>query len=147
MLLAATLNVGAQEEDEYDESIQVLESDLASFLCIHADEVEAVSFRSDKTGLTRQEYLHVYLPFAVADALQTAGPFPYRTAVRRTQPGPGAGGSVRDRPPAPYRAEQGPAQDHVQQCQAGVHQGLHLHAGPAELYLRQQSHPGGEQYG
>lgn len=62
----------AQEEDEYDESIQVLESDLASFLCIHADEVEAVSFRSDKTGLTRQEYLHVYLPFAVADALQTA---------------------------------------------------------------------------
>ena len=62
----------AQEDDEYDESIQVLESDLASFLCIHADEVEAVSFRSDKTGLTRQEYLHVYLPFAVADALQTA---------------------------------------------------------------------------
>ena len=62
----------AQEEDEYDESIQVLESDLASFLCIHADEVEEVAFRSDKTGLTRQEYLHVYLPFAVADALQTA---------------------------------------------------------------------------
>lgn len=62
----------AQAEDEYDEAVQVHESDLATFLCIHAGEVEEVRFRSDKTGLTRQEYLHVFLPFAVADALQTA---------------------------------------------------------------------------
>ncbi len=48
------------------------ETDLAEFLNIHAAEIAYVRFRSDKTGLTKQEYLHVMLPFAFASALNVS---------------------------------------------------------------------------
>lgn len=53
----------------YDLSDPPDETDLGSFLHTHAAETEQVSFRTDKTGLTKQEYLHVLMPFAVAAAL------------------------------------------------------------------------------
>lgn len=55
--------------DEYGEDLDDSEADLASFIRAHASEVTDVSFVSYKTGLTRQEYLHVILPFAFAAAL------------------------------------------------------------------------------
>ncbi len=55
--------------DVYGEGLDDSEADLASFVCAHADEVSDIRFESYKTGLTRQEYLHVILPFAFASAL------------------------------------------------------------------------------
>ena len=56
----------------YDQFDPPAETDLAEFLHLHASEIVSVSFRSDKTGLTKQEYLHVLLPFAFADALKVS---------------------------------------------------------------------------
>ncbi|MBQ9002527.1 MAG: hypothetical protein IJ087_11810, partial [Eggerthellaceae bacterium] len=53
----------------YTDGLDESESDLASFICTHANEVADVAFTSHKTGLTRQEYLHSVLPFAFAAAL------------------------------------------------------------------------------
>ncbi len=56
----------------YDMVDPPYETDLADFLHLHASEVESVVFRSEKTGLTKQEYLHVLLPFAFASALKVS---------------------------------------------------------------------------
>lgn len=56
----------------YGEEFEDSEADLASFVCAHASEVADISFESHKTGLTRQEYLHVILPFAFASALDVS---------------------------------------------------------------------------
>lgn len=53
----------------YGEGLEEGEADLASFVCNHANEVADIKFVSHKTGLTRQEYFHVVLPFAFASAL------------------------------------------------------------------------------
>ena len=56
----------------YDLMDPLYETDLAEFMHLHASEIEDVSFRSDKTGLTKQEYLHVLIPFAFASALKVS---------------------------------------------------------------------------
>ena len=48
------------------------EYDLASFVEEHKDDIKDIGFKNYKTGLTYQEYLHVFFPFAVADSLKTA---------------------------------------------------------------------------
>lgn len=55
--------------DAYGEGLDESEADLASFVCAYADQVSDISFETYKTGLTRQECLHVILPFAFASAL------------------------------------------------------------------------------
>ena len=55
-----------QEDSEYADA---KEADLAAFLLQHAKEVTDVRFENRKTGLTYQEYMHVFLPFASADSL------------------------------------------------------------------------------
>ena len=45
--------------------------DFAEYVKTRACAVRAVRFENGKTGLTRQEYLHVFLPFATAAALGT----------------------------------------------------------------------------
>ncbi|MBR5340561.1 MAG: hypothetical protein IK151_01400 [Erysipelotrichaceae bacterium] len=45
------------------------DGDLASFIEVNASEIKNISFVNHKTGLTYQEYLHVFFPFAVAAAL------------------------------------------------------------------------------
>ncbi len=46
--------------------------DLAAFLADVPDRVASLRFENRKTGLTSQEYLQLYFPFAVAAALDTA---------------------------------------------------------------------------
>ncbi len=60
------------ESGAYDLIDPLYETDLAEFTYLHASEVEDVSFQSYKTGLTKQEYLHVLLPFVFASALKTS---------------------------------------------------------------------------
>ena len=46
--------------------------DLANYVKANAPAVHRIRFETGKTGLTRQEYLHVFFPFATAAALGTA---------------------------------------------------------------------------
>ena len=58
----------AMQSSEYAQS----DKDLALFVEENRNQIEDITFVNHKTGLTYQEYLHVYFPFAVADALKTA---------------------------------------------------------------------------
>ena len=58
----------AIEGGEYELS----DLDLALFVEENREHVKDISFKNYKTGLTYQEYLHVFFPFAIADALKTA---------------------------------------------------------------------------
>ena len=58
----------AKENSEYAQS----DLDLAGFMKENAKQIEKITFTNHKTGLTYQEYLHVFFPFAVAAALNVS---------------------------------------------------------------------------
>lgn len=62
-------NPGQMEEYASD---GMAAQDFAAYVKANASGVRGIRFESGKTGLTRQEYLHVFLPFATAAALDTA---------------------------------------------------------------------------
>ncbi|MBQ6321612.1 MAG: hypothetical protein IJI24_01950, partial [Lachnospiraceae bacterium] len=58
--------------EEYDAYENLTGQGFAEYVKVNASFVSCIRFESGKTGLTRQEYLHVFLPFATAAALNTA---------------------------------------------------------------------------
>ena len=56
--------------ESYDYEISNL--DLARFVEENKEDIKDITFKNHKTGLTYQEYLHVFFPFAIAGALKVS---------------------------------------------------------------------------
>ena len=63
-------STGRRYDDEREGEYARNDQDMAEFIYENSQEIKSVHFRNEKTGLTYQEYLHVLLPFAIADALK-----------------------------------------------------------------------------
>lgn len=63
-------STGKKYNGETDGEYAQTDQDLAGFINSDASQVDSIRFENNKTGLTYQEYLHVFFPFAVADALK-----------------------------------------------------------------------------
>ena len=65
-------STGKKYHDQENGAYAQTDLDLAGFMEQNGENIKDIVFHNHKTGLTYQEYLHVFFPFAVANALQAA---------------------------------------------------------------------------